>query len=524
MHNPTQFTDIQPENRMELRPWREFALLMLVGMEVSWVTPWFRSLTTATYAIPPWQAVLILTTIMLVSLWAVRLMEFLRLRTAIRQVVTFGLLLIGVLVGLKTLLYPNEGISIGQMFTRPIHNMADVRVLIPDEFVVAMTVLIGWWRGIALAQERVGPAVVRDHVVVGVAMYVLFGFFNTMVTGETPGSFIYIFTFCSLLGMAAARLSVLGSLRGGRLTEFDRRWFIGVLLASTVTVSLATFLGNLFSLHVEWIAYIILGIFGSIALLIWMILTPFLAMVIEALNRDASGSPFVQQISDQVERFQEMMRGLIERISSFVGVNKLAEIITRWAPGIKLVLLASIIVLIVVGILIWVALQLWKERKRKQLAEEQLELYTQKELWHLLQEVLRQRWKNLLTGLTNVTDLHKRARLRAAQRIRQVYADLMDLCAELGKPRPEAVTPLEFLPDLFHCFPTHEDHLKLITQAYIRVRYGELPEDLQEVQGIEEAWKLFQKTGKEMLARQKREKNQPGHMNVKSLNKPRMNQ
>jgi hypothetical protein len=51
-----------------------------------------------------------------------------------------------------------------------------------------------------------------------------------------------------------------------------------------------------------------------------------------------------------------------------------------------------------------------------------------------------------------------------------------------------------------------------------------LPENLQEVQGIEEAWKLLQKTGKEMLARQKQEKNQPGHMNVKSLNKPRMNQ
>jgi hypothetical protein len=66
------------DHRLQFRPWRELAQIMIVLMEISWVTPWFRSLTPATYAVSPLQGVLVLLGIVLVGLWTVRLMDFIR--------------------------------------------------------------------------------------------------------------------------------------------------------------------------------------------------------------------------------------------------------------------------------------------------------------------------------------------------------------------------------------------------------------------------------------------------------------
>jgi hypothetical protein len=500
------FSASEEERHIELRPWRELTLLMLVGMEVSWVVPWFRSLTPATYAVAPWQGALILGGIMLVSLSVVRLLDFLRLRASVRQGVTLGLLLVSVFVGLRTLLYSHETILLEEMFTRPLRNMADVRILIPEEFVIMLTVLIGWWRGISLAQERIGPIVVREHFVVGIIMFVLFGFFNTLVTGETPGYFIFSFLLFSILGMSFARFSVLSQMRGGRSTDFNRRWFGGVVLASTVTVGLALLFADLIARFLHWIAYLIMGFFGLIALLLWLLLTPVLALLINVINRNSNSTPFFQQISEQIERFQNMMRELMERISTFVGISGLGDTISRWTPGIKLLLLGSVLALIVAGILIWMAMQIWKERKRRKLAEEQQAILEHGELWQLLKTILRNQWNSIVNAVTNATDLRKQARLRAAARIRQVYADLMELSKELGSARNEAQTPLEFLPELIRCFPTLDEQVSLITQAYLRVRYGELPETRQEVLDVEEAWKLVLNVGKERLEERKQQK------------------
>ena len=63
----------------QFRPWREIAILMLMLMEISWVTPWFRSLTPATYAIPPLLAFSVLLGFMICSHLVVRVMEGLRI-------------------------------------------------------------------------------------------------------------------------------------------------------------------------------------------------------------------------------------------------------------------------------------------------------------------------------------------------------------------------------------------------------------------------------------------------------------
>jgi hypothetical protein len=173
---------------------------------------------------------------------------------------------------------------------------------------------------------------------------------------------------------------------------------------------------------------------------------------------------------------------------------------------------------VVAGILIWMAMQIWKEQKRRKLAEEKQEIFGRGEIWQLLRSILRNQWNNFIYAVTNATDLRKQVRLRAAARIRQVYADLMELCKELGSPRNEAQTPLEYLPELRLCFPTLEDRASLITQAYLKVRYGELPETRQEVLDVEEAWKLILNVGKERLEERKQQKSRDFGGEKKSRN------
>jgi hypothetical protein len=121
----------------------------------------------------------------------------------------------------------------------------------------------------------------------------------------------------------------------------------------------------------------------------------------------------------------------------------------------------------------------------------------------LLQEALRNQLRRMGAVLAGAARLQAGQRLLAAARIRRIYAELMILTQDMGKPRPAAQTPLEYLPALAALFPTAQDDLAAITQAYLQVRYGELPETRQEVEVVEKAWARVRAQGLEQLNRKK---------------------
>jgi hypothetical protein len=55
---------------------------------------------------------------------------------------------------------------------------------------------------------------------------------------------------------------------------------------------------------------------------------------------------------------------------------------------------------------------------------------------------------------------------------------------------------LEFLPEAEGIFPASSEDLALITTAYNRVRYGEYPEDREEVDAVESAWRRVNEQAK----------------------------
>jgi hypothetical protein len=99
--------------------------------------------------------------------------------------------------------------------------------------------------------------------------------------------------------------------------------------------------------------------------------------------------------------------------------------------------------------------------------------------------------------------------LRAAERIRQIYIEMMQMCLMLDVPKNDADTPIEYIPKVQQLFPNLINDIKVITYAYNRVRYGEFPEQVQEVNAVEEAWKRMSQEGQLLMDSRKNTKKSP---------------
>jgi hypothetical protein len=75
----------------------------------------------------------------------------------------------------------------------------------------------------------------------------------------------------------------------------------------------------------------------------------------------------------------------------------------------------------------------------------------------------------------------------AALDIRRAYVQMASLAARQGHPREEHQTPFEHLPALDRAFPGHGQDVRLITQAYVAIRYGEMPETAEQLTQVRQA-------------------------------------
>jgi len=83
---------------------------------------------------------------------------------------------------------------------------------------------------------------------------------------------------------------------------------------------------------------------------------------------------------------------------------------------------------------------------------------------------------------------------RAALSIRRIYQQMCRAAEGAGYPRPEFQTPYEYLPALAEVWPGNTADSRLITNAFVKVRYGEVPESREELEAIRSAWRQLEAT------------------------------
>ena len=225
---------------------------------------------------------------------------------------------------------------------------------------------------------------------------------------------------------------------------------------------------------------------------------PFLFVLPLLIERLQGASNAAGKLLRALEELQRMAFGLAIEISDFLERYGLSLVL----PRLKTILLWGIVIL--VALLAVVSLTRWLNRSRDTKDEDRQSILEKGDLWDILRQSLQDRLRQIGDGLASLAGLRHGHRLLAAARIRRIYAQLMEMSERLGDPRPVAQTPLEFLPTLEDAFPGRGIDLEDITRAYLRVRYGELPETRQEVDQVEEAWERVRVQGLEQLNNNKK--------------------
>lgn len=293
-------------------------------------------------------------------------------------------------------------------------------------------------------------------------------------------SFLFFMLF-NLAGLSLARIADLSDSYGGRLPGFNLQWAAGIGAAAILVVLLGWASSWLINLDVaqflgRGLLVLLQLVFGAILL----VLSPVLLAIVSAIQF------LIQLLAPNLEN-------LLEPAELEAGNQLLEDIQSQITDAThtdpRLFIMLGVLALIVIIAVLQLRWKPWQRLTRGEEGASDIDV----------EFSLPRAIRNLFPTRTGRKQRRTAKSLIAAARVRHIYAQLMDLCEKLGKPRPRSLTPNEFLPRMYTLFPLHEQELNLITSAYIKVRYGELPETSKEIEEVLDAWKKISLFGKEML-------------------------
>lgn len=489
------------EGRKPLRVWRELAALSLFVMGLSWAVPWFRSLSHATRSASSLATFLVLGFLGGMAYVSMRLLAELNVSRSGRNRTLTALLVLSILIGLRSLLYGKEVMPLTELVMRPLVAFGNFSALIPNEFLVVVAVLLVWRRGAVLSLDYIGPERVLGEFKTGFWMFLLFTGLNTIVTRESvPFGYLSIYLFSGLLAMGAARMSAVSEVRGGSRNVFDRQRFYGVILSVAAAAGFAIWVAFQFSRDDMALAgaLVLLFVLGAFTVSIPLLLA-ILYLLYEGIRM------FQEEIAASLDRMLQLidsLLGLFGNLATWLkdfGIqlaDRLAFLapIFRWlfslAPAMRFVVLVGSV--LIVGALVYMAFWIRARRLREGVDgahESALSLGNLMDRFRRkLQDAYQDR-RQQLAGMFNMKELQQR---RMAARIRRLYARVLHLAHRMGLEREAAQTPKEFERALARLFPGCEGDVALLTEAYLQVRYGEIPEGRAEVLTAERAFRRIQ--------------------------------
>jgi hypothetical protein len=465
----------------------ELLFLSFALMETALLTPVVLVILGWARYWPASLVMLWLLLVMLLPLNLVRLMSLLRVGLGRQQRALMVALLLVVLLSWRQLLYapagPFDFAWLGQFAA----NLAegDSLVWARDLSIFVITILV-WWRGIRLAtrQPAIGNVGLRLRLG-GLILAPLIIWFSDRFLSVSIVPFLLIFFLAALTAVALVRAETIEQEQRGTAATLNARWFavvaaaaLGIVLIGGVgAVALS---GDSLPAVVSWLSPLwrALQFVGTVA---GVVLFQLLYPAIEVLAAILAGL---------IELLGRIMGQVLSGLQGFGLLGELPETAvptptpTPTAPaglvgelagkaGVALLMLAAIAV---------VALALAGVYRRANFAARDS---AASRAGHADDDEPG-------AGRRLLERLGLLRQWRAAASIRRIYRLMCRAAAAAGYPRLEAETPYEYLPTLSQVWPEHVAEARLITDAFIRVRYGELPETAEELEAIRAAWRRLE--------------------------------
>ncbi len=488
---PANNTDILRQHGKS-QAWYTMAFFAMIVMELSWMSLWFRLFMKPRQEIGYWHAFLVFGGILLAAYYTDEILSRRNAQIWARRLILVVMVLLFMLIALAAFLRPVEWFDLNDVARRTVESFRNSEILIPAEFLILAMALLMSGRGLSLVGRQLDPSKIQGGFRTGIIMLFFYGFI-VQFEELSPGNAFFVFLFSGLMAMSAARIAMQSRLRGGKSIPFDRRWLFGLSLVCSLIVGLSYLgvswlrgrgLDQLYALY-TWV----------MSALIWLI-SPLLYLVAEIFRWLGARLEYGLLIRNLLDLFQRLQSTFFEFMDMIQRWFAYLDSLIHWEnPPLKIpkawALWGTILFLLVI-ILLRLKQHIWKRETGE---EEDLSNLDQLDLITLLGAAIRKTMEQLLHQVEDALRVGQARRLLAAARIRRIYARLMKLSTRLGMSRPAARTPLEFLPNLQTLFPELPIELDTITQAYLRVRYGELPETIEEVQRVEHAWAQISTAG-----------------------------
>jgi hypothetical protein len=459
--------------------WRREAIYPAQALaETCLAAPWLMLFLSAGQPVSPEQVAALCLAILLGTLYLARLMSALDLNAWVQR----GLVLLEIAI-LSTLAVRQFAL-IGTLWARQGWARVPVQpgawlVLLPGIVILVLSVTWLCWRGLRLADAAVSlhGAALEFHLgIAGLSMFAL--------VSASPALLIFVpaFFFSQLLAISLIRLETVAQ-ESGRARLGLSGWWLGLLLgASGALVILGGSVSALvLGLGPDQLAFWLAPVIGILTLPLILLAYPL--MLVFAWLWQFIRLPF-EAIAAQLASLLAQFQGWLNQI----GGRPISPIVWM-ALRLTCYGIGALVVLTVLGVLIAVVWSAGRKRLTGRPALEELHesAWPGEALLQKLYARLRQRlarWRALM----DIAARLGASGLFAALTIRRLYAQMIRLAASHGFPRPPAHTPYEHLITLQQAWPDCHTDLEQITEAYVGVHYGELPEQPNALEAIRAAF------------------------------------
>ena len=471
----SQTTARTPAAKINL--WQMLTVLAWLSMYVSWIVPaWAIFADPAAHNL----AWLFYFGSTLGSFSLAACLGWSKFKPSPERILLILLLLFELLVGLRWLVFVDAGLSLRGVFTRTFAAFKEGDLLVSCLATIAATTFL-WRRGIVGWREWIGLLVVKRTLQQGIFVFLLVGSIRSIGQGPLPVTAFFLFLFSGLIAMGGARLSAQAHLRGSAGVPFQSVWLFGV---GGAVLGLLTIAAAISALAGGPIAAALTALFGTalhgVLDVLLALLRPIVFLIIQAWNI------LLSRIGLDVARIADVPTlSLSAQAQEQVGLLGTQVEPPVWAGdlGRGLVWIGAGLVILIVLLVIFAILRRRGSTRQWRASLEEADR-DQGSLLKALRDMIRPRgWGRGLTG-----PLQPARRLIAAARIRVIYLQLLRSLAKNELEREPSETPLEFLARLKGSLPGSAADLGTITEAYLRVRYGELPERRDEIDLVEGAW------------------------------------
>jgi hypothetical protein len=463
----------------------EIVYILWALMEISLLAPLFlTSMPWARYW-PHGTFALWLLLLMLIPFNLIRVMSLVNIPRDRQRIVLVGGLLLTIMFSLRALLYDPVSLFDFAWFSAFIeHAGQPSNPLWFRDIIVFIIVCFIWWRGISLAGRSIDIGDIGVRFRFGsLLLAVLIGGIAQSVLTQSVTPFILLFFLSSLMAIVLTRIEQLELNQSGRSFPLGPRWVLMVALAAFLIVFIIGILAGLAGgravddtigwLSPVWLALEFLGtaVIGVVSYLS----TPLIILLSWIMEF------FINLIGPALQIAFENLGEITDATDGFLTEEDLGE----GAPARIIFPTRVISILVMAFFILLVSLAFTRLLQFLRPPSQ-----TDSELVNPF-ENLSIKKPGFGRRLLNKFGLFRRQ--MAAASIRRIYLDMCNMAGHNGYPRLESETPYEFLKTLKEAWPEHPADTRLITEAYNRVRYGELPESQAELDEIEAAWKRLER-------------------------------